>query len=128
MKKRVLKTKRKIFKGEKASANGVNLISLRKSCQAITKLAEKIFFKNRIRSSSFETFETEKKLCHHNRYLMKPSKNCSSNFKLDFEVKAPLGNVIYNRVARWYIFKPKIPIWVNFVGSCNGRRLYILWP
>jgi hypothetical protein len=26
-----------------------------------------------------------------------------------------------NRVARWYIFKPKFPIWVNFVGSCNER-------
>jgi hypothetical protein len=24
-------------------------------------------------------------------------------------------------VARWNIFKPKIPIWVNFGGSCNGR-------
>jgi hypothetical protein len=33
-----------------------------------------------------------------------------------------------------YIFKPEIPIWVNFGGSCNGRCwsilrlfLYILW-
>jgi hypothetical protein len=25
------------------------------------------------------------------------------------------------RVARWYIFKPKIPIWVNFGEFCNGR-------
>jgi hypothetical protein len=25
-----------------------------------------------------------------------------------------------NRVARWHIFKPKIPILVNFGGSCNG--------
>jgi hypothetical protein len=32
------------------------------------------------------------------------------------------------RVARWYIFRPKIAIWVNFEGSCNGRYLYILWP
>jgi hypothetical protein len=32
------------------------------------------------------------------------------------------------RVARWYIFKPKLPIWVNVVGSCNRRSLYILWP
>jgi hypothetical protein len=29
------------------------------------------------------------------------------------------------RVARCYIFKPKIPIWVNF---CNVRCWYILWP
>jgi hypothetical protein len=32
------------------------------------------------------------------------------------------------RVARWHIFKPKILIWVNFGGSCNGRCWYILWP
>jgi hypothetical protein len=31
------------------------------------------------------------------------------------------------RVARWFVFKPKIQIWVNFVGSCNGRCWYILW-
>jgi hypothetical protein len=29
--------------------------------------------------------------------------------------------VFQTRVARWYIFKPKIPICVNFGGSCNGR-------
>jgi hypothetical protein len=28
-------------------------------------------------------------------------------------------------VARWHIFKPKIPIWVNFGGSCNGRCWYM---
>jgi hypothetical protein len=32
------------------------------------------------------------------------------------------------RVARWNIFKPKIPIWVNFGGSCNGRCLKMLRP
>jgi hypothetical protein len=45
------------------------------------------------------------------------------------------------RVARWFVSKPKIPIWVNFVGSCYGNfcilydRLvyftaigYNLWP
>jgi hypothetical protein len=26
------------------------------------------------------------------------------------------------------IFNPKIPIWVNFGGSSNGRCWYILWP
>jgi hypothetical protein len=25
-------------------------------------------------------------------------------------------------------FKPTIPIWEDFVGSCNGRVWYILWP
>jgi hypothetical protein len=33
----------------------------------------------------------------------------------------------YNRVVRWFVFKPKIHIWVNFGGSCNGRCWYILW-
>jgi hypothetical protein len=32
-----------------------------------------------------------------------------------------------NSVARWFVFKPKIQIWVNFGGSCNGRCWYILW-
>jgi hypothetical protein len=32
------------------------------------------------------------------------------------------------RVARWYIFKPEIPIWVNFGGPWNGKGLYSLWP
>jgi hypothetical protein len=31
------------------------------------------------------------------------------------------------RVARWYIFKPKIPIWVNIGGPWNGKCWYILW-
>jgi hypothetical protein len=30
------------------------------------------------------------------------------------------------RVARWFVFKPKIPIWVNFGASCNGKSWYIL--
>jgi hypothetical protein len=32
------------------------------------------------------------------------------------------------RVARWYIFKPKIPIWGNFGGPWNIQCWYILWP
>jgi hypothetical protein len=32
-----------------------------------------------------------------------------------------------SRVARWYIFKPKIPIWVNFGGSFNGNCWHSLW-
>jgi hypothetical protein len=30
------------------------------------------------------------------------------------------------RVARWFVFKPKIQIWVNFGGSCTGRCWYVL--
>jgi hypothetical protein len=26
-----------------------------------------------------------------------------------------------------YVFKPKIQVWVNFGGSCDGRSWYILW-
>jgi hypothetical protein len=38
------------------------------------------------------------------------------------------NHLITLRVARWLIFKPKIPIWVNFGGSCNTRSWYIIWP
>jgi hypothetical protein len=31
-------------------------------------------------------------------------------------------------VARWYIFKPKPPIWVNFGRSCDWECWYFLWP
>jgi hypothetical protein len=34
---------------------------------------------------------------------------------------------IQSRVARWFIFKQKIPIWVNFGGPLNGTCFYILW-
>jgi hypothetical protein len=30
-------------------------------------------------------------------------------------------------VARWYIFKSKIQVWVTFGGSCNTRCWYLLW-
>jgi hypothetical protein len=32
------------------------------------------------------------------------------------------------RVARWFIFIPKITIWVYFGGHWNGKCWYILWP
>jgi hypothetical protein len=32
------------------------------------------------------------------------------------------------RVARWFIFTPKISIWVNFGGPWNGKCWYILRP
>jgi hypothetical protein len=34
---------------------------------------------------------------------------------------------VSSRVARWHIFQTKIPVWVNFGGSCKGRCWYILW-
>jgi hypothetical protein len=27
----------------------------------------------------------------------------------------------WGKVARWFVFKPKIQIWETFGGSCNGR-------
>jgi hypothetical protein len=30
--------------------------------------------------------------------------------------------------ARWFIFKPKIQIWVNFKWPWNGKGRYIRWP
>jgi hypothetical protein len=46
-----------------------------------------------------------------------------------------LGETLTTRVARWFSFKPKIPIWVNF-GCCDRRCWYtyfmviwsISWP
>jgi hypothetical protein len=32
------------------------------------------------------------------------------------------------RDARWFVFKPKIPIWINLGGSCNGKFWNILCP
>jgi hypothetical protein len=32
-------------------------------------------------------------------------------------LKKSLLDKLWNRVARWHFFKPKIPIWVNFGGS-----------
>jgi hypothetical protein len=38
-----------------------------------------------------------------------------------------MGDIVgAGRIARLHIFKPKITIWLNFRGSCNGRC--ILWP
>jgi hypothetical protein len=34
---------------------------------------------------------------------------------------------LWIRVARWFVFKPKIPIWVIFGGPWNGKCWYILW-
>jgi hypothetical protein len=28
---------------------------------------------------------------------------------------------VLSRVARWFVFKPKIPIWVNFGGLKIGK-------
>jgi hypothetical protein len=35
---------------------------------------------------------------------------------------------VHHSVARWYVFRPKIPVWVNLGRSCNRRCWYCLWP
>jgi hypothetical protein len=44
------------------------------------------------------------------------------NYLANFLITLPL----MTRVARWFIFKPNIPIWVNFGGPWNGKCWYIL--
>jgi hypothetical protein len=40
-----------------------------------------------------------------------------SQFRLNFTVSSPPHFLmLWSRVARWFILKPKIPIWVNFRG------------
>jgi hypothetical protein len=39
-----------------------------------------------------------------------------------------LSEPVQSRVARWFVFKPKIPIWVNFGGPRNEKGGYNLWP
>jgi hypothetical protein len=36
-------------------------------------------------------------------------------------LKLKYTKIAQARVARWFIFRPSIVIWVNFGGSCNGR-------
>jgi hypothetical protein len=33
---------------------------------------------------------------------------------------------LLGKVVRWFIFKPKIQIWVNFGGTRNGKGWYML--
>jgi hypothetical protein len=37
-----------------------------------------------------------------------------------------MGSGNQSRVARWFIFKPKIPIWVYFGGPWYGKCWYFL--
>jgi hypothetical protein len=39
-----------------------------------------------------------------------------------------MSRIVSSTVARWFVFKPKLPIWVNFGGSCNGKCWAILRP
>jgi hypothetical protein len=39
-----------------------------------------------------------------------------------------VGSFLGNRVAIWFVFKPKIPILVKFKGPWNKKCCYILRP
>jgi hypothetical protein len=49
-----------------------------------------------------------------------------TNLLLAHSHKQATGSLLYARVARWFVFKPKIPIWVIFGGSCYRKYSYIL--
>jgi hypothetical protein len=50
---------------------------------------------------------------------VQPEKNARRKINIDW-------TALHIRVARWYIFKPKISVWVNFGVSCNERFWKIL--
>jgi hypothetical protein len=71
----------------------------------------------------------------HKMSIKRPNCTCLSSTwdkALCLRALLPVVNIYFAgviiRVARWFVFKPKIPIWVNFGGSCYGKSWYILWP
>jgi hypothetical protein len=62
--------------------------------------------------------------------IFKRSPNVGTYGLLFFYGKSCVFNLTKNglgyRVARWFVFKPKNPIWVNFGWSCNIKSWYIL--
>jgi hypothetical protein len=75
-------------------------------------------------------FWEKRKFFH--RKLRKIAQNCDHNIDpwaqdlLSSERKKFPRNV-GSRVARWFIFKPKIPLWVIW-RAFDLKMLYILWP
>jgi hypothetical protein len=60
----------------------------------------------------------------------KPSGNPGEFFKKRsslFSVQKAGPGCLLARVARWSVFKPKIPIWVNFGEPWNGKGWHIQW-
>jgi hypothetical protein len=56
---------------------------------------------------------------------IKPSISCTNynNWQVTMDTF-----IAKTRVARWFVFKPKIQIWVNFGGPWIGQCLHILLP
>jgi hypothetical protein len=60
--------------------------------------------------------------------LWSPCKSPLKNISLlDCEFYQIVSGTVFLRVARWLVFEPKIHIWVNFGGYCNGRCWYSLY-
>jgi hypothetical protein len=69
----------------------------------------------------FDLFQTKKMKEKKEKKLSESSKAtkiCIPTLQIFFPVQI--------RAARWFIFRPKIPIWVYFGGSCRGRVWHIL--
>jgi hypothetical protein len=54
--------------------------------------------------------------------LMRPRKKCPLE---RYNVYVTIHDYEPRKVARWYVFKPKISIWVNFVGPRNEKGWYV---
>jgi hypothetical protein len=57
-------------------------------------------------------------------FIYFPVSVCCVSGNPGFEISTKAGD--QTKVARWFVFKPKIKIWVNFGGSCYGKSWYIL--
>jgi hypothetical protein len=50
-----------------------------------------------------------------------------TDHRIDTEEASYMSELVgWSRVARLFIFEPKIPIWVDFGGPWNGKCWYIL--
>jgi hypothetical protein len=79
---------------------------------------QKSFFKSNM--YAFELYNSRHRILHLNK-TRSHYEMVHENEKRDFKSHIQVGG----RVARWYIFKPKIPFRVNFGGSRYGRYWYI---
>jgi hypothetical protein len=82
-------------------------------------------FRSRRIGSRFSAIQTSRTL--HSQVIFSPEKQVHFLLPLFSVLKQTqlLGMCLHCRVARWFIFKPKIPILVNFGGPWNGKCWYI---
>jgi hypothetical protein len=63
----------------------------------------------------------KKKLFHRFKSIFPLEKNENSQTQNRLACRRAMSGWIPTRVARWFIFKPKILIWVIFVGLWIGK-------